>query len=175
MAGRKFTVVENNKKNFTKEEKKQRETIQEKASADIKNLQKSAPKHLNPVARYEYERVWEDLQTLPVKNLDRVTLELYCTWYAIYREAEEKIKRDGIFMKVPYMNETKEEDGTVTKEVIYYEETSRKNPAISIMNDASSNIVRCASNLGLTVDSRMRIYTPPKDEKPKSIFDKFGS
>ncbi|ALV21050.1 phage terminase small subunit P27 family [Carnobacterium antarcticum] len=174
MSGRKFKVLENNKKNFTKNEIEDRKVIQDKASDGLKSLQKSAPNHLNPIARYEYERVWEDLQTLPVKNLDRAVLEMYCTWYAIYREAEKDVKENGIFMEANYLEEITEKDGTKRKELITYTDKSKKNPSVSVMNDASSNIMRCASNLGLTVDSRMRIYTPPKEEKKQTLADLFG-
>lgn len=175
MSGRKFKVLETNKKNFTKNEIADRKAIQDKASDGLKALQKSAPNHLNPIARYEYERVWEDLQNLPVKNLDRAVLELYCTWYAIYREAEKDVKENGIFTygfetKTTIDKETGDEK-SISKKVI---DTTRKNPSLSVMNDASSNIMRCASNLGLTVDSRLRIYTPPKEEKKQTLADMFG-
>lgn len=174
MSGRKFKVLETNKKNFTKNEIADRKAIQDKASDGLKALQKSAPNHLNPIARYEYERVWEDLQNLPVKNLDRATLEMYCTWYAIYREAEKDVKENGIFMEVSYFEESEDADGKIKKELATFIDKTKKNPAVTVMNDASSNIMRCASNLGLTVDSRLRIYTPPKEEKKQTLADLFG-
>ncbi|WP_375179919.1 phage terminase small subunit P27 family [Enterococcus rotai] len=175
MAGRKLKVIEHNKKNFTKEEKERRKAIEDKASDGFSPLQKTAPRHLNPLARYEYERVVKDLETLPVKNMDRVTLELYCTWYSVYREAEKDIHEYGIFS---HWEITEERRDAITDqlsiETVIETDTTKKNPAISIMNEASANIIRCASNLGLTVDSRMRIYAPPQEEKKKSIFEKFG-
>lgn len=175
MTGRKFKVLDSNKKNFTKNEIEERKALENKASEGLKDLQKSAPNHLNPIARYEYERVWEDLQKLPVKNLDRSTLEQYCSWYSIYRAAEKDINDNGIFTYGFVTEETKnKETGEVSKEKVKVIDTTRKNPSIAIMNDASSNIMRCASNLGLTVDSRMRIYTPPKEEKKESLKDIFG-
>lgn len=161
MSGRKFKVVENNKKNFTKNEIAERKKLQEQASDGLDELQKSAPRHLNPIARYEYERVWEGLSTLPVKNLDRATLELYCTWYSLYREAEKEVNEYGIF-------------SFILTEEGYMQDKSKKNPAIGVMNDASSNLIRCASNLGLTVDSRMRIHVPQKEEKKQTLKDMFG-
>jgi len=174
MSGRKFKVVENNKKNFTKNEIAERKKLQEQASGGLDELQKSAPRHLNPIARYEYERVWEGLSTLPVKNLDRATLELYCTWYSLYREAEKDVNENGIFMTASYMNESEDSNGNYQKKLVNYIDKSKKNPAVGVMNDASSNLIRCASNLGLNVDSRMRIHVPQKEEKKQTLKDMFG-
>ena len=39
---------------------------------------------------------------------------------------------------------------------------------------ATTNLTRAASQLGLTVDSRMKLYVPKKEEKEDTLFDKFG-
>lgn len=174
MSGRKFKVLDNNKKNFTKEEIAQREAMEENAGADISSLQKTAPAHLSRIGKVEYYRIWNDLQKLPIRDLDRAVLELYCTWYAIYREAENDVNEHGIFTYGYYTEIEEDEYGLekkVRKKVI---DTTKKNPSLTVLNDAASNIMRCASNLGLTVDSRMRIYTPPKEEKEKTLKDMFG-
>lgn len=143
---------------MTKENEESRRDAEKLASDGFKELQKSAPQHLSPVARYEYERVSEELRKLPIRNLDRATLEMYCTWYAIYRGAEEEIQKDGIYAT--------SQDGKPNK--------SKKNPAISIMSEASSHIRSCASSLGLNIDSRLKIIIPSKEKKEETVFDKFG-
>lgn len=164
MAGRNLKVLETSSKNFTKKEKEIRRKAEKKASEDFKELQKSAPRHLDPIARAEYERVIEELKKLPVRNLDRTILEQYCTWYSIYRKAEEDIKKFGIF--------THFEDSETGEVVIL---TNKRNPAVAIMKDATTEIKSCASLLGMTVDSRLKMFLPKKnEEKEKSIFEKFG-
>lgn len=164
MAGRNLKVVENNKKNLTKEEIEAREEAEKKAIGEFKELQKTAPRHLDSIARYEYERVLEEVKRLPVRNIDRAVFEQYCTWYSVYRKAEADVKKYGIFLHI--------EDPNTKEHVIY---THKKNPAITVMKEATSEIKSCASLLGMTVDSRLRIYMPPKNkEKEASIFDKFG-
>lgn len=153
--GRNLKLVETTKKHLTKEEKIVRETAQNKASDGLKKLQKTPPDHFNNVAKYEYRRIIEDLQNLPLRNLDRGLLELYCTWYAIYKETSKKLDDVGYFTNDP-------DKGIIPS------------PLILTLEKATANIRSSASQLGLTVDSRMKMFIPKEEEKPKSIFDKFG-
>ncbi|EPU00507.1 terminase [Streptococcus agalactiae BSU108] len=153
--GRKLKVVETTKKHLTKEEKIARETAQNKASDGLDKLQITPPRHLNEVARAEYRRIINDLQTLPIRNLDRGLLELYCSWYAIYKETTKKLDEIGYFTNDP-------DKGLIPS------------PLILTLEKATANIRSSASQLGLTVDSRMKMFIPKEEEKPKSIFDKFG-
>ncbi|MGT2934262.1 phage terminase small subunit P27 family [Streptococcus catagoni] len=153
--GRKLKVVETTKKHLTKEEKIARETAQNKASDGLSKLQITPPKHLNQVARAEYKRIIDDLQNLPLRNLDRAILESYCTWYAIYKAAAKKLDEVGYFTN------------DLDKGLI-------PSPLILTLEKATAHIRSSASQLGLTVDSRMKMFIPKEEEKPKSLFDKFG-
>ena len=148
---RKFTVLEANKKHLTKEEIAERQEVERQASDGFTEMQISPPNHLSPQAKQEYKRVVKDIQKLPLRNLDRAMLENYCTWYSIYKDCSKQIAENGTFT-----------DDNVP------------NPATTLLEKATKNIKQCAGELGLTVDSRMKIYMPPKNEKEESIFDKFG-
>ena len=149
---KKFVVLDSNKKNFTKEELAEREALENKASDGFSEMQITAPNHLSPQAKAEYKRVVEDLQRLPLRNLDRAMLENYCTWYSIYKDCSKILTKQGSFL----------EDGS-------------PNPAINSLEKATKNIKQCASELGLTVDSRMKMFVPKQEEKKETLFDKFGS
>lgn len=153
--GRKMKIVENNKKHLTKEEKIARKSIQDKASDGLDALQITPPKHFDPIAKAEYKRVINDLRKLPLRNLDRAVLETYCTWYAVYKELSRGLQQKGYV----YVNEK----GTVLPNKMLYS-----------LERATTNLTRAASQLGLTVDSRMKLYVPQVEEKKTSIFDKFG-
>ena len=59
-----------------------------------------------------------------------------------------------------------------------YETESGKilpNKMLYSLERATTNLMKAASQLGLTVDSRMKLYVPQVEEKKESIFDKFGS
>ncbi|MFS9062410.1 phage terminase small subunit P27 family [Streptococcus infantis] len=154
--GRKMKIVESNKKHLTKEEKIARKTIQEKASDGLDALQLTPPKHFDPIAKAEYKRVIEDLRKLPLRNLDRAVLESYCTWYAVYKEISRGLQKEG------YVYET--DNGKVLPNKMLYS-----------LERATTNLMKAASQLGMTVDSRMKLFVPQVEEKKESIFDKFGS
>ncbi|CAM3291814.1 phage terminase small subunit P27 family [Vagococcus fessus] len=147
---KKLTVLATNKKNLTKAEREERENAEQRASDGFKEIQKTAPKHLSPQAKAEYKRIVEDVQKLPLRNLDRALLENYCTWYSIYKDCSLQLRKGSL-----------DEDGNPLQATV-------------LLEKATKNLKQCASELGLTVDSRMKIYLPPKEEKEKSIFEVFG-
>ena len=49
------------------------------------------------------------------------------------------------------------------------------NKMLYSLERATTNLTKAASQLGLTVDSRMKLYVPQVEEKKESTFDKFGS
>ncbi|ECQ6574639.1 phage terminase small subunit P27 family [Listeria monocytogenes] len=176
MAGRKKKLTAVNKKHLTKEEKEERENVENKATDGFGELQDTPPKYFDNLARNEYRRVVKEIKKLPIRGLDRGVLEQYCAWYSVWREAYDNYKKNGIYMTRSFLSEEIwEEDGRTKKEkqVSYYTDYSRKNPAISMMADASAKIIQSASNLGLTVDSRMKIVTP-EEKQESSIFDMFA-
>lgn len=153
--GRKLTLLDNNKKHLTKDEIEDRKTAENLASDGFAAMQVTAPNHLNSVAKQEYKRIIKDLQKLPLRNLDRVVLENYCLWYSVFKETSQKLNEQG--------NTIKDEDGNYTE-----------HPLIKTLEKATKNIKSTASELGLTVDSRLRLYLPKKEEKKETMFDKFG-
>ncbi|EAC2431438.1 phage terminase small subunit P27 family [Listeria monocytogenes] len=176
MAGRKKKLTAVNKKHLTKEEKEERENIENKASDGFGELQETPPKYFNNLARNEYRRIVKEVKKLPIRGLDRGVLEQYCIWYSVWREAYDNYKKSGIYMTRSYLSEVVwETDGKKKKsqKVNYYIDYSKKNPAIGMMAEASAKIIQSASNLGLTIDSRMKIVAPEEKEE-SSIFDMFA-
>ena len=155
--GRKLKVIETNKKHLTKAEKAAREDIQKKASDGLAELQLTPPAHLGKIAKKEYKRVVSELQSLPIRDLDRAVLENYCTWYGIYVEASQKVNEIGVSV-------FSEDKGMWIQ-----------NPLVVTLEKATNNIKSCAAQLGLTVDSRMKMYVPKTEEKKDTMFDKFGN
>lgn len=165
MSNKKMKLVDTTKGHLTNIEKSKRKRAENLASDGFEHLQKSAPNHLSPKARYEYERISEELKKLPVRALDKATVELYCVWYGIYREAYKEVEERGIYAIVTESTETG---------IIQYQDRAKKNPALTVMNEATSNIRSLASSLGLTVDSRLKIMLPKVEEKEQSLKDIFG-
>ncbi|MGT2812199.1 phage terminase small subunit P27 family [Streptococcus minor] len=153
--GRNMKVLSATKKHLTKSEKDKRKEAEELASDGLAMLPNAPSAHLNDVAKTEYKRVITGLRKLPLRNLDKAILENYCTWYAVYKEISQKIDEQGL--------------------VIFDEDKGwLANPLILTLEKATTNIRMTASQLGLTVDSRMKMFTPKQEEKKESLFDKFG-
>lgn len=50
----------------------------------------------NPIAAEEWNSVCQHLSDMQLlSKVDRAALEIYCTYYAKYRDAEEKVKKYG--------------------------------------------------------------------------------
>ncbi len=124
------------------------------AADGLPELQKTPPAHLDKVAKAEYRRIISSLGKLPLRNLDRSELELYCTWYSIYNRASKEFR------------EIKDIAGDPDS-VNYY---------TSIFDKSTRNIKGLASDLGLTVNSRLQMNMPKTDkgEEHKSLREKFG-
>lgn len=152
--GRKITLLENSKKNFTRDEIEDRKAAEHLAGDGFVEMQITAPNHLNSIAKQEYKRVVQDIQKLPLRNLDRAVLENYCLWYSVFKETSKKLNEEGM--------------------TVVEDELSVEHPLIKTLEKATKNIKSTASELGLTVDSRLRLYLPKKEEKEKTLFDRFA-
>lgn len=114
-----------------------------------RNCKKTPPRHLDSVAKAEYRRIVDTLGKLPLRNLDRTELELYCTWYSVYKNTLIKLKEE-----------------TDPDEISSF---------VSTLDKATRNIKGLASDLGLNVNSRMQMNMPEKeDDKPKSLKERYG-
>ncbi|MDI6550081.1 phage terminase small subunit P27 family [Leuconostoc suionicum] len=129
------------------------------ANADIKQLPKTAPKHLTGVA----SRLWTTL--VPALNklgyitvADKSTLEAFCINYSVMREAYENIKDVGAI----YENSGR-----------YY-----KNPATAVLNDATGKVKSLGGELGLSPSSRATLIDMASDDdgslNADAIADMFG-
>ena len=120
------------------------------AADGLPELQRTPPAHLNKVAKAEYRRIVSSIGKLPVRNLDRSELGLYCSWYSIYKETSEQLKQVDSLEEAPKL--------------------------ISTLDKATRNIKGLASDLGLTVNSRMQMNMPSADnqEEHKSLREKYG-
>ncbi|KRL76625.1 hypothetical protein FC36_GL001863 [Ligilactobacillus equi DSM 15833 = JCM 10991] len=122
------------------------------AKDGFKELNDEPPTYLTGYAREEYLRVIPEIKKLPVRDMDLATVCLYCTWYAAYREILELIEN------VPDQEE--------------------RVASYAYLDRVTKNIKGLTSDLGLTVDSRMRINTgilnSDKEDKPKTMKEMFG-
>lgn len=103
------------------------------------------PDGLLPQAYNEWDRIGNYVSELPISELDLNTVIRYCNYTYLYSEATKIVAVEGAIL----------EDGKV-------------NPWINTMNSYSKELKSCASDLGLTINSRLKIQAPKEKEKEQS-------
>ncbi|GGL55851.1 phage terminase small subunit P27 family [Sporolactobacillus putidus] len=151
--GRKLKAINGLNSHISNAEKAQREKA-EKEMDKFPELSDKPPAYLDSLAKRVWKELAPQIKKLPIKDLDSGIFEQYCNFYQHYVDAEKDIKKNGF----------KTEDG------------SKLSPSFRVMKDSADSMRKCASELGLTVDSRLRLLIPNKDdENRESLFDVFGS
>ncbi|MCD2137181.1 phage terminase small subunit P27 family [Salinicoccus halitifaciens] len=147
MSGRKRKL--NVSRNESNEEKAQREAIKNKLN-DFEKIQTTPPVYLNKTAKAEWRRITPLLNDLPISNLDRTSIATYCNLYSIYRELEEEINETGEMINTYFA------DGTLKER--------KANPAIHEMLKVTKEIRAISAELGMTINSRMKLIEPTINE-----------
>ena len=147
---RKYKVLEQSEANLTKQQQEAKYNAEILASDGYKLLQNSPPNRLSGVAIAEWKRIIPDLKNLPVRSVDRAMVEQYCFWYSQFIDLSDQVNSLG-------------SDDLDTKITL-----------LNTLDKISKNIRSAASEIGLTVDSRMRMNVPKKEDKPKTLADKLG-
>lgn len=100
------------------------------------------PKHLTGVARRTWKFYSREAHWLTAA--DRDALESFCVQVAVFREAAEIIKREGV------LDESRP--------------TVKAHPAVKVSKDAAAMMAKLAAELGFTPSSRSRLNIPEPDD-----------
>lgn len=152
-------LVAEGKKHLTKEEIEQRRAEEEAVRPNDDKV--NCPSWVkDKVARKEYNRVAKELQELKLlTNLDVNTLANYCIAFSNYVNATQQMEGQ------PLVIEQTNKAG-FTNIVA--------NPLINIQLKYSDEMKKLASEMGLSISSRLKLVVPKKDEdKPRSKFEEF--
>lgn len=148
--GRKNTLVGASSKHYTKEELEIK-LEQEEILYTFEPLNfKKYPKNLDKLARNEWKRLATivDSRSLPLSELDRAIIVNYVTYVSISERAREQLNQEPLTI------------------------SGKKNPILDVLNGANKELKSLASQLGLTIDSRMRIKNPTQENENND--DPFG-
>lgn len=193
MAG-KYKVLAMSKGDLTKERQEAKLHAELMAKDGIPKLQVTPPNHLQGAAKQEYKRIIASIGKLPLRNLDRVELENYCTWYGIYKdisiriqkyansipEFEKEYERTQRRLRAAGKDSDKETLEKLKQELKIVEISlqtleEKRDYEIKHLDKATKNIKGLASDLGLNVNARMQMNMPKTEaQKNESIIDTFG-
>lgn len=148
-------LLEGNPNRLTKQEIKERLEHEKKMRGRTDNIE--APAWLNKRQREEFYYYADQLLELEIfSNLDTNTLAQYIKIHANFVRVSRATDR--------VTNKEMDED---------FEEYARRT---RMLNQLSDQCRKLANDLGLTVDSRLKLVVPKKEEEEKSEVDrKFGN
>ncbi len=118
-----------------------------------------APSHLDQYGRQEWERIADGLNTMGIlRNVDQNILGAYCASYSRWRHAEEEL------------NKLKNESPLSALVLKTISGNYIQQPLIGIANTAARDMVKYASEFGLTPAARASLGIK-NDPRGKSKFD----
>lgn len=139
--GRPKKLLNASKKNYTKEEIEAKKAEEEKLynypRLDFSNY----PVGLLKEAKKEWDRISRYIQDLPISELDQQTMIRYCNYSYLYDKASKELDEQGFLIN------------------------GRKNPLIDTVNSFSKELKTATNDLGLTINSRLKIVNPQELEK----------
>lgn len=131
-------------KDAIEERKKEEEALQE-----FESISFTPPSWLEEDAKLEYERIVPLLMKLPIASLDLASVTMYCDYFSKYKRASLSVEEEG---------------RTIIEIDARGNEKRKLNPEYTAMGDAARMVRSLSGNLGMTIDSRMRIVVPKKEE-----------
>ena len=150
--GRNRKLTENSKKNFTNEEKEDRRAAEQSIS-DLTPIDVTPPDWLDDEAKKEYLRIVPLLKELPIASLDYSLVNSYCMAYSDMVRASERLKEE--------------------EDIIETAHGTKLNQNHVIRREAFKVINSVAPKLGMTIDSRLKIFTPKQEEKSDPFKEMF--
>lgn len=136
----------------TKEELEYQELKENGLSQFNKIDVKSVPSDLTKEGKKEWKRIIPLLEQLPIAELDYDRIKRYCQLVSLTDEAYRHIMQHG----------------TVNKE------GTKRTPQYFTYMDGIKELKSICGQLGMTIDSRMKLVVPTPDEQKQSIYGKFG-
>lgn len=111
------------------------------------------PPHLTP----EERKLWADavgsLPSYVLSRADSGVLQIYATAWARLNDCETKIRKTGILVNTP--------------------NGPKRNPLFVLQEKAVQQMMRAASELGLTPVARARLSRPEHETDPDDVFENF--
>lgn len=138
--------------NYTIEQQESRKASEE-AINSLTPISLNPPDWLDEIAQQEYRRIVPLLKELPVASLDYSLVNSYCSAYSDLVRASKRLKEEP--------------------EIIETAHGTKLNQNHIIKREAFKIINAVAPKLGMTIDSRLKIFTPKKEDKKKDEFEEF--
>jgi len=150
--GRSRKLTDNIDGNLTSVEKEERKQSEAQLH-QLTPISLEPPEWLDEVGQAEYLRIVPLLKELPIASLDYSLVNSYCMAYSDMVRASERLKQEDDIIETAH--------GT------------KLNQNHVIRREAFKVINSVAPKLGMTIDSRLKIFTPKKEEKSDPFKEMF--
>lgn len=144
--GRNRKLLEDSKRNLTVLEREEKE-LAEKRMNELERLTKTPPEWLDDTAKKEYKRIVPLLLQIPIASLDLALVSAYCQAYSDYMNATIRMNEGEPIIETP--------NGT------------KLNQNHALKRDALAQLTSIAPKIGLTIDSRMKIFSSKEPNNKK--------
>lgn len=151
--GRPRKLTENIEGNISKKEKEER-LEQESFLSTLTPIELTPPEWMDEVAQKEYKRIVPLLEELPIAALDHGLVVSYCVSYSDLVRSSSALRAE--------------------EDIIETRNGTKLNQNHVLRRNAMDKINSIAPKLGMTLDSRLKIYVPPKEEKSDPFKDMFS-
>lgn len=111
------------------------------------------PMHLTPEERKLWAEAVGSLPSYVLSKADNGLLQIYATAWARLNDVEAKIRKTGMLVQTP--------------------NGPRRNPLYVLQEKACAQMMRAASELGLSPVARARLSRPEHEDDPDDIFENF--
>ncbi len=148
--GKPRKLLSQQKGNLTVLQQEEKKLTEERMN-QLEKLSPEPPEWLDSKAKEEYKRIYPLISELPSAALDLACVSAYCQAYSDYINATIRMSEGDAVIETP--------NGT------------KLNQNHAIKRDALSQINSLAPKIGLTIDSRMKIFTPKEKEKKTDPFE----
>lgn len=148
--GKTRKTLSQSKGNLTVLQQEEKKQAEERAS-QLEKLASEPPYWLDDTAKEEYRRIYSLLQELPIASLDLALVSAYCQAFSDYINATMRMNQGDAIVET--------QSGT------------KLNQNHAIKRDALSQLNSIAPKIGLSIDSRLKIFTPKDTKKNDDPFE----
>lgn len=148
--GKSRKTLDQRKGKLTVLEREKRKASEEKANS-LQKIGLDPPYWLDDKAKEEYKRIIPLLSELPIASLDLALVSAYCQAFSDYVNATIRMNEGDA--------------------IIETERGTKLNQNHAIKRDALAQINSIAPKIGLSIDARLKIFTPKEDKKETDEFE----
>lgn len=130
-------------------------------------LTPECPEWLSELAKEEWANIVPKMEKVPgwLTQVNQATLAGHCQWYAVWKEAEMTLQKEGRWYEVVTEVDPQTQEATIVKKL---------HPAVRVSKEAWTSMMKCDIELGITPARGSSVQLPAGDQHDEQGLDKPG-